>query len=103
MPKSRHKNKKKERPNPPKTSVDYDSFVSGYYAGAEAGVNQALLIVMYALNKQFGFGNVRLERLYNEVTTLAIDINKELLTFESLQNEVDGICKFDVPKLTRVG
>lgn len=106
MPRSRHKNKKKERPNPAKKEIqqaNYESFVNGYYAGAEAGINQAILLSMYALNKQFGFGSVRLERFYDTINKLALDINADMFSFDDLQAELDGICAFEKPTLTKVG
>lgn len=96
-------NKSKKRKSQPAKSIEHDSFVAGYYAGAEAGVSQAVLLTLYVLNKHFGYGTVRLERYYKELSAVAESINNDGISFEELSEEMDSVCKFDLPKLVRVG
>lgn len=98
-------NKSKKRMSRPTKSIEieHENFVAGYYAGAEAGVSQAVLLTLYVLNKHFGYGTVRLERYYKELSAVAESINNDGISFEELSEEMGSVCKFDLPKLVRVG
>ncbi len=61
--------------------------------GLERGIKLASIALFYALRKQYGFGNQRIERVFDMQASLLYDMWNGKIRVETLQKELvkDGI------------
>lgn len=85
------KAKRKPIPSPNET------FLKGFYAGADSGVTQAALIACYVLRKEFGFGDVRLSRFFKGFEHAGDMVYYGESSFEEMKAELERDCGLELP------